>query len=385
MNTNILIIGNGFDLYHDLPTKYIDFLSFAKNWSSFYSTYQDGQHNYQQGLTKRKITNWDPDNMSYFADYYHSDINEKNVTYLEKNLNRNLWIQFFNSINYEKEGWIDFEQEIEAALFEIEQLFELDFRDTNGKDFYQEQRNLAVKFTPIEKHKDYYSGFYGDRNENTVYSQVCVKTKKAKRELKELIIKTMHSELDSLKECFKIYLKEFVNRLPIQKNPFFEKIKINKVLNFNYTDTYKRIYEEENQKIDEIHIHGDIDNNNMVLGIRDDFMESQSLDYIKFSKYYQRIVFKLPGNLKEWSTFIDTSGVFISPKIYVFGHSLDKTDKGILDYFLNSKDDYQIIILYVAKYGFGQQVKNLVDMFGRETIISKVATGIIEFKDISTI
>ena len=55
MNTNILIIGNGFDLYHDLPTKYIDFLSFAKNWSSFYSTYQDGQHNYQQGLTKRKL------------------------------------------------------------------------------------------------------------------------------------------------------------------------------------------------------------------------------------------------------------------------------------------------------------------------------------------
>ena len=45
MNTKILIIGNGFDLYHDLPTKYIDFLSFATHWSSFYSTYQDGPHN----------------------------------------------------------------------------------------------------------------------------------------------------------------------------------------------------------------------------------------------------------------------------------------------------------------------------------------------------
>lgn len=385
MNANILIIGNGFDLYHELPTKYIDFLSFAKHWSSFYSTYQDGQHNFQQGLQKRKISNWDPDNMSFFANYYHSDINKENVTYLEKNLNSNLWIQFFNSISYEKEGWIDFEQEIEAALFEIEQLFELNFRDTNEKDFYQEQRNLAVKFTPIEKHGEYYTGFTGNRNEYTIYSQVSVKTKKAKRELKELIIKTMHSELDALKECFKIYLKEFVNKLSIQKSPFFEKIKIIKVLNFNYTDTYSRLYVEGNQKVDELHIHGDIDNNNMVLGIRDDFMESQGLDYIKFNKYFQRIVFKLPGNLEEWSTFIDDSGVYISPEIYIFGHSLDKTDKGILNYFLNSINNYHIVILYVQEYGFGQQVKNLVDMFGRETIISKVATGIIEFKDISTI
>lgn len=116
--------------------------------------------------------------MSYFANYYYSDINKENVAYLEKNLNKNLWIQFFNSINYEKEGWIDFEKEIEDALFEIEQLFKLDFSETNDKDIYQEQRSLAVKFTPVEKHKDYYSGFYGDRNENTIYSQVCVKTKK---------------------------------------------------------------------------------------------------------------------------------------------------------------------------------------------------------------
>lgn len=55
MSANILIIGNGFDLYHGLPTKYIDFLSFAKNWSFFYSEYQDSQHNYQQGLTKKQL------------------------------------------------------------------------------------------------------------------------------------------------------------------------------------------------------------------------------------------------------------------------------------------------------------------------------------------
>lgn len=55
MSANILIIGNGFDLYHGLPTKYIDFLSFAKNWSFFYSEYQDSQHNYQQGFSATEL------------------------------------------------------------------------------------------------------------------------------------------------------------------------------------------------------------------------------------------------------------------------------------------------------------------------------------------
>ena len=35
MQNKILIIGNGFDLYHKLPTGYKDFLFFAKNWKIF--------------------------------------------------------------------------------------------------------------------------------------------------------------------------------------------------------------------------------------------------------------------------------------------------------------------------------------------------------------
>ena len=29
---NILVVGNGFDLEHDLPTRYVDFLKFVKNF-----------------------------------------------------------------------------------------------------------------------------------------------------------------------------------------------------------------------------------------------------------------------------------------------------------------------------------------------------------------
>ncbi|MCI9663917.1 MAG: hypothetical protein HFI46_08585 [Lachnospiraceae bacterium] len=34
-------IGNGFDLYHKLPTRYTDFLFLAKNWEVFYALYNE--------------------------------------------------------------------------------------------------------------------------------------------------------------------------------------------------------------------------------------------------------------------------------------------------------------------------------------------------------
>lgn len=43
MQNNILIIGNGFDLYHGLPTRYTDFLFFARNWEKFKSAYDKQQ------------------------------------------------------------------------------------------------------------------------------------------------------------------------------------------------------------------------------------------------------------------------------------------------------------------------------------------------------
>lgn len=39
MAKDVLIIGNGFDLYHKLPTRYIDFLFLVKNWSDFFDDY----------------------------------------------------------------------------------------------------------------------------------------------------------------------------------------------------------------------------------------------------------------------------------------------------------------------------------------------------------
>lgn len=51
MAKNILIIGNGFDIYHKLPTRYNDFMFFCKCWISFYEAYK--KHGYATSHRKR--------------------------------------------------------------------------------------------------------------------------------------------------------------------------------------------------------------------------------------------------------------------------------------------------------------------------------------------
>lgn len=50
MGKNILIIGNGFDLYHRLPTRYTDFLTFSNEWDYFMQQYD----NYRNSQIKDK-------------------------------------------------------------------------------------------------------------------------------------------------------------------------------------------------------------------------------------------------------------------------------------------------------------------------------------------
>lgn len=40
-NMNILVIGNGFDLAHELPTKYVDFLEWIKAEYALYSNLRE--------------------------------------------------------------------------------------------------------------------------------------------------------------------------------------------------------------------------------------------------------------------------------------------------------------------------------------------------------
>ena len=198
-----------------------------------------------------------------------------------------------------------------------------------------------------------------------------------------------------------IYLIECVEteQFPIlYRSPDILNILPGAILCFNYTHTYTKLY-SDTPYIHFIHgeTHTDATPNNMVLGI-DEYYHSPEKDshtnYNIYKKFTQRIL-KETGFLynnwihqinsstleaQQYSTFPDTASDFLH-HVYIFGHSLDVTDKDIIKNFICKPDDIKDLIhrpdvkttiFYYNKQQQTQQIANLVKMLGQDTFISMV-------------
>lgn len=130
--TNILIIGNGFDLYHGLPTRYTDFLTLVRNWSDFYEEMPTDKELYWNGdfpgyespkirLTYNSLTTED---IKKFLEIDPINYKWYNIEQLNNGINSNLWIKYFVDSKYEKENWIDFEREIEKVVLMVKHFYD---------------------------------------------------------------------------------------------------------------------------------------------------------------------------------------------------------------------------------------------------------------------
>lgn len=382
---NILIIGNGFDLYHGLPTRYTDFLSFAALWRYFKGKFDLNplKSNFESdGFIVRLGENGTitQESMEDFADY-RLCFDRNKIEYLDRHLKTNLWIKYFRATDYKKEGWIDFEREIETVLFALHYLTT---NTVNVTSYYYKIKLFAEKIN--RKMEDFDRG-----------KQVPEDLSKNKRN----ILNCMKKELDELNKCLYIYLSEFVSRVKIQKYSrqiselpqfTYDQIKPHeeiKVLTFNYTNTYQKVYNQSyiSGCKEKMHfVHGDLseyaDDNSkgLVLGIRDE--SGLSDDYIYFKKFFQRIQKRTGNNYREWIFKSRLYNENVTYCVHVFGHSLDITDKGILDFFFTNQSVRKVIIYFNDQKSYERQVINLVEMYGKDEIIEKIANGRIFFLQI---
>ena len=384
---NILVIGNGFDLAHGLPTKYGDFLKFVE--------------------VIRQVLNAKGEEINYI-DWkdIHSEIKELikiNMGNVRDNifsqeqiwrelLEENFWIEYFLQCPmYQKENWIDFESEISNVI----QSIDIDMKDNNLK--LDDGASVVSNF--------YLEKFFHKRLPAAILDfgqSIQVITF---REIRDIL----YQDLNKLTRAFEIYLCEYVGQ--IESGEFSKEIKslgIDHVLSFNYSHTYQKLY-DKSKKIKYDYIHGEsrfnstIESNNMVLGI-DEYLHKKSkdkeIDFIAFKKYYQRIYKETGSEYKNWVDEIANSRYanevslreqfskqipyekFNSKhKLYIFGHSLDITDKDVLrDLILN--DNVYTTIYYLNKTVMGQQIANLVKVIGQDELIRRTggSTKTIEFK-----
>ena len=364
----ILLIGNGFDLAHGLPTSYKDFLDFCKMVRELY-TYPIIDNEYNQ----KKLIDWNTDKTikSKLLECYENRKNcfEDKITTQCKELDElydcikeNVWINYF--LEREKsigENWIDFESEISNVVQAIETLKGYIERDEDVLKIKDTKQQTIIYFLKIAK-----------KSLQDVFN------------LKRIdgFIEDISIELDKLIRSLEIYICEFVNEIDIIKeNDDIKTITPDYVLSFNYSNTYERIYGQSKEvTYDYIHGKADIENNvdtcNLVLGI-DEYLEddkNDKLEFIAFRKFYQRIYKSTDSTYMKWVEQIKKYPE-VNHNLFIFGHSLDKTDRDILK-LLICNDNVTTKIYYYRKNKndkkeLGKLIKNLVRIMGQDELISR--------------
>ena len=388
MQNRILIIGNGFDLYHKLPTGYKDFLFFAKHWGEFKEEYDkhdtsvDGKTGEMIDVRLGDRNELTSESLKDFAS--HTALYSKeHLAYLDEHLQDNAWLTYFEKITPPGQNWIDFEAEIERALVQVE-LYYHQFLPSINND-------VPMKTMPELMAKVIYT--FSDKLEKagTGYINLAKHNFRTNRDAdpeklhpnKVMLLSSMKDELDALNLCLDYYLLEFVSA--INCSFYSEQIKSLGdiyLLNFNYTYTYATVY-GKTALIQHHPIHGEAKEENLVLGIPDESFRD-SMDYVYFQKFFQRIQKKTGSFYKEWPVRPKHSALEDEPvQVFIMGHSLNKVDKGILKDFFLEQNVETIKIFYHSQSGYESQVINLVDMFGRDFVIDQTGKGRIIFEKLS--
>ena len=148
---NILVIGNGFDLYHCLPTRYIDFINVVNRLLELAE---------EQRLQRCSYVNYmfGPGSPLYSDEHImkcyqiHSS-SMKNVELKQDRIERlveiskdNVWIKYFSKMCSRNIGWIDFEKEMAQVINAITNYF--DCVSGDEKNFLQNGVHIDENILP---------------------------------------------------------------------------------------------------------------------------------------------------------------------------------------------------------------------------------------------
>ena len=391
-NLNIFLLGNGFDLHHKFPTAYIDFLYTIKFLVDHYDNSMDTVAKvFGDKRLNEKCKNIHNSYIEYEGFYKEILLDNSVINQLIKTAENNVWFKYLSTAVKRELTWIDFEREIAKVMVAFEKFFNYD----------------DLKFDPLNHPKDpeaayiiscfdfFYKQAPSQRSDTPSRFKIVKEDYSIEKLIgseifainKQEIIKDLYSSLRDLANMLQTYLSVFINNLISEiknmgfsmKNPTYPEM--DKVFSFNYTNTIEELYAS---KENVYHIHGNI-NDNIVLGVNSDkYDEIENIDtlFIQFKKYYQRVFYKTDVRyLKATNLIQDNKVRFAKAReeiaLYVIGHSLDQTDKDIIQEIFCVAD--KIIILYHEEKVVGDYISNLVSLYGKTGFDSLRVQKKIEF------
>lgn len=405
---NILIVGNGFDLSHYLPTKYDHFMvamGAIENWDV-----SKGNMNFDDlfGSLYEKE--------GYFFGYtkamYKTDeikISVEQIKELQEQLRENVWYQYFKHHLSNIDTWIDFEEQIESVLATVAkfcqettqiyklneridtQVFPINMNSMSNSNFICGEHTLQ-KLRSLGLIIDREDNFVGSKT-NEINKEI-FRNKNIKLDIDNLyIFRMLELGLRKFIDCFNFYLLNIVKILVLKKQLNNEIIGMDSieeitVYSFNYTDTFQSFY-SENSIVK--YLHGKSgEKNNIVLGIselKENYLKS--LKIYGFTKYHQKLfkqtdyLFLHEDESLKNKIYPRGMGRHDLINIYIWGHSLANSDENYVKEIFSYNDDsyclVRIIIFYFNEDNFNL-LNNLLDILGKEKIELWMKKGWLKFE-----
>lgn len=397
---NILVVGNGFDLAHGLPTAYCNCLDFLHAWKDVPiiknvkkagngTMYEEYKEKFDSILSRLH-----PTFQALIGDYFESNhINEHELmATFEKCIDHNFWLDHFlecqKIYSSYKKNWIDFEQEILIVIRQVQRIIDSAYERSTDIGLLPRQPFLDNHNNPNGHFKCLYDLF---RKE--IFSEYGKVNGFLGEEIIFHLVDRLYSDLQKFSTAIEIYLalcQKYITEAQSKKVVDISNIgPIDKVLSFNYTDTFTRYMRNpEKTNTDTCFIHGklrEIKNIKdfhcpLVLGFDEYFDKDEKdtkVDLVQFRKYFQRIYKHTDFQYNSWQDEFSVKLVnqacsilhdkgFIN-HLHIFGHSLDVTDKDVLSQIIMCTKT-KTTIYHRSNVQFSNQLKNLIRLIGSDEL-----------------
>lgn len=407
---NILLLGNGFDINCGLPTKYINYVQIVdflnhhrhKKYETVGELFEDMLNN-DNNSSVRKLYYDDVDLANIYSKIKINQDDIKNILEIDSNnsskdIKDNIWFCFFSKNHITDLSWVGFEREMENVLIDLDKYkaatssTDTEFINVCDPDFKKydliqspECERIANKLKqfdiPILRYRPYddlrsiKSARYESKKEAIYFDS-------ASNNIRwNNIYKELEQERVELVGFFKNYLINFVEK--ISENEKFLQY-ANKqseflmefnpedvVINFNYTKTFEKLrlrllnYNFNNKNsysakgpIPCFHIHGCVDDENIVMGIRPN---DKGTEPLHFQKDIQRLRYNTNSEYNEWLRSNKEKNVEC---LTIMGSSLDVTDGDVIKKLFYRSE--KIKVVYHDDDAHGHYCKNIKSILGTD-------------------
>lgn len=398
----IIIIGNGFDLAHEMKTSYRQFIDYYwKNCIEEIEKLPVGIIDYDNDEINIKIGPLKEFNSDNYNDF-NETLKKEGKYILFKNL-------FFKIITEKShlQNWVDIENEYYDLLkstfsssksvygtniqrlnseFESVKNKLIEYLKKEEKKFNENQDKSFLTTKDIIGHKIYHPFMLRDFSELSLNQKAEIEYNLIKEDLKNLVSGDI--QIEELNETERTLINRIDIKKPLQEikkllksdyaNEYFDLIPQQTVfLNFNYTFTEKtytnpREFDKFDRRkftsVESIHIHGTTkigDNNPVIFGfgdeIDDDYKSIEKLNDNNYLENIKSINYLETDSYRKLLEYINSENF----QIFIFGHSCGVSDRTLLNTIFEHENCASIKVFYHQKDNGSDNYSDIVRNISR--------------------